>query len=227
MIGFFVKTGRKYLFLTLWYLRAVKGKISMEVTGRSAGKEVDEKCFDNIFDDINKKIGFSKKDTVLDIGCSNGELYKRIHPHVAKGILIDTSAKQLKLARCNVTDKNVLFLQSGASEFDLPECSVDKVICYSVIHYFVSYADFEKTMNAVYRVLKPGGKVIIGDIPFYGMQLKGSAGLNVKFMGLIYVRYFEKQVLRSVQKIGFRATIHSQAEDLPYSKTRKDLILEK
>jgi hypothetical protein len=79
----------------------------------------------------------------------------------------------------------------------------------------------------IHELLKPGGKVIIGDIPFADLFKVGKRDILTVIMQLIYVKYREKEVLTTAQRIGFRAKIVAQPAELLFADTRKDLILEK
>ncbi len=218
---------RKFLFSFLWYLRASGKGESLEVTGRSVKEAGSDNCFNIIFRDINEKIGFTEDDVVLDIGCSNGLLFSKIMASVKKGILVDASKTQLELARQTIANERAQFINADAAGIRLPKASVNKAICYSVVHYFKSYEDFESMLRNIYNVLSVGGTALIGDIPFFNMQQGKQTSIYIKLMGLIYVRYSEKQVFDTAGKIGFKARIVPQANNLPYFRTRKDLILEK
>lgn len=103
---------------------------------------------------------------VLDIGCGTGTmavLIKRERPDV-EIIGIDPDAKALaragrKAARAGVS---IQFDQGFGDELPYPEASFDRVISSFMFHHLPA-EEKVKTLRAVHRVLKPGGRLHMVD----------------------------------------------------------------
>lgn len=129
---------------------------------------MDKKIYKKAFNDINKKMRFAKDDIVLDIGCGNGEITKFILPLVKRVILADGASKMLEIAGQTTKDfKNTEFKLIDLNKlFNLSQFGTfNKILCYSVIHYLDDYQRLENLLKQMINALKPGGIILVGDIP--------------------------------------------------------------
>lgn len=106
-------------------------------------------------------------DTILDLGCGNGFLSQELGNAVGsegRVIGLDPSADMLQSAkeRCAGASQ-VELLEGFADDIPLPDNSVDAVVSIQVFEYI---PDLAAAVNEVARVLKPGGRVAIGDMHF-------------------------------------------------------------
>jgi len=129
---------------------------------------MDKKIYQKIFNDIDKSLQFDKEDIVLDIGCGNGEITKFIAPRVKEVILVDGAAKMLEFAHKATqnfenTEFKIIDLNKPLNISELG--AFDKIFCYSVVQYLDDYQKFENLLREMVRALKPGGKILVGDIP--------------------------------------------------------------
>lgn len=98
-------------------------------------------------------------DRVLDIGCGSGRLTRTIAPHVREIIGIDTS--ELLLVAARAYDPGIEYLVMDGESLDLDD-SFDAVISHAVINRHMCRA--ERAYPEAYRVLKPGGVLIVAQI---------------------------------------------------------------
>lgn len=107
---------------------------------------------------------------VLDIGCGNGLLLFRIAPHCSHYFGIDISAEAIHqieyLLENNPADySHIQVAQGAAHELQgLEPESVDTVIINSVVQYFPSVDYLVYVVKKIIQLLKPGGKIFIGDV---------------------------------------------------------------
>lgn len=99
---------------------------------------------------------------IVDVGCGPGLLALPLSVAVGdEGSVtgIDSSSAMIGLAkkRCAALH-NVELAQGDAASLAIDDASVDVVCCTQVLLYV---ADYEKAIAEMYRVLKPGGRVII------------------------------------------------------------------
>jgi len=101
-------------------------------------------------------------DIYLEIGFGSGIFIKKYMSHVSKIAGIDYSEDMVKLAY----DINKKLVESGKAEFkqgyasSLPWADNEFTIV-AMIETFFFLNKIEKTLNEIYRVLKPGGRLVI------------------------------------------------------------------
>lgn len=218
---------RNRLFKAIWRQRSKNGGNAFFVSGRSHVEKDEEIFFDQLFEEVNRLLDFSSNDVVLDLGCADGALFSRIAPHISSAVLVDYSAKMADRVRQRLGDKPITFRQADASAFCEGEALFDKVLCYSVIHYLDSFAAFERMLQNVFQMLKPGGRALIGDIPLTELQVSHDNTWMTRVMSRVYVSYSEKGILEASRRHGFVAEMVGQPANFLFSDIRRDLVLTK
>jgi len=95
---------------------------------------------------------------VLDVGCGPGIVSKFIQPHVRRVIGMDNSREML--SQCDGALEFNLMLGDCADN-PFPSGTFDRVLARNVFHHMIT--DLKKGFQECFRVLKPGGKIIIGE----------------------------------------------------------------
>jgi ubiquinone/menaquinone biosynthesis C-methylase UbiE len=109
-----------------------------------------------------KVINPKKDDEYLEIGFGSGIFIKKYMSHVSKIAGIDHSEDMVKLA----SDINRKLVESGKAEFKQGYASSlpwddNEFTVVAAIEVFFFLDETEKTLNEIFRVLKPGGRLII------------------------------------------------------------------
>ncbi|UWQ59588.1 methyltransferase domain-containing protein [Leisingera caerulea] len=106
-------------------------------------------------------------DRILDLGCGNGllteELARAVGPagHVAG---LDASPDMLTAARQRLQGRdNTTLTQNDAASLPFEPESFDKAVSVQVFEYITSR---RPVLRALHKVLKPGSRLVIGDIHF-------------------------------------------------------------
>jgi len=102
------------------------------------------------------------QDRILNVGCFNGALeYYYLQGKVEDFQGIDVNEEAIRLARdwCSrALGSPDHFKVAGAEEIPYPDESFDKVLCLDV---FEHVNDEKKTVSEIYRILKPGGVLVL------------------------------------------------------------------
>jgi SAM-dependent methyltransferase len=110
---------------------------------------------------IPKLLEFAKHsgETLLGLGHGLGTDWAQYARHGASVIVCSGSASQLELVRQNFRVRGLdgRFVHALPTQLPLASCSVD-VACLSSLHHGIDHP--EAVVEEVYRVLKPGGKVL-------------------------------------------------------------------
>lgn len=125
--------------------------------------------YDGTLSRVVDKASVKEGDLVLDIGTGTGNLAARFLARGCKVIGIDPSARLLQMTKDKVTEWKGHFqtLRCEDSFLSIPfgEQTFDVVASTFSIHHI---SDDEKRLSVkeMKRVLRPGGRVVIGDVMF-------------------------------------------------------------
>jgi SAM-dependent methyltransferase len=95
----------------------------------------------------------------LDLGCGEGLLVRRLAERVDAVTGVDTSAEMIRLARERSAGlDNVTFVEADfLGDHGLPEGTYGLVSAVAVVHH----VDFGRALQAMERLLAPGGRLVI------------------------------------------------------------------
>jgi SAM-dependent methyltransferase len=101
-----------------------------------------------------------KKGTILDLGCGMGATTRHLLRYwkPSQTVGIDMSVKQLKTGSANAP--GCAFVAMDAMELGFRDSVFDSVICVEAAFHF----DRRRFLQDVYRVLQPGGHLVLSDI---------------------------------------------------------------
>lgn len=102
-------------------------------------------------------------ETVLDAGCGTGVNILRVHSRVRKVIGIDYSSGSLDRCQKRIQEHGIANAQvrtASVTSIPLPDRSVDKILCMSVLQY-LDQREFRQAVMEFVRVLTPGGIIIL------------------------------------------------------------------
>ena len=160
-----------------------------------------------------------KGDKVLDIGCGNGQLLYQFKNTYTQLIGLEYSSHRLEQAKVNLAGLNFLGLQGSAEDMmQIESESIDRIISADTNEHI---PDVYAAVAEMYRVLKPGGYLVINtpNIAFIKKRLllllgrfpstsqaNEGIGSDILFDGG-HLHYFTFRSLRIVlEKAGFEIT---------------------
>jgi len=103
---------------------------------------------------------FQLTDQVLDVGTGTGIVAHVISPLVAEVVGIDISPDMLAHAQASRLP-NEVFEERDVYNLHFPDNRFDKVTARMIFHHLIE--DGEQAMQECYRVLKPGGVMILSE----------------------------------------------------------------
>ena len=107
-------------------------------------------------------------EVVADVGAGTGLLTLAVAPRVGRVWAIDISSGMLVYLRAKAGSAqldNVEVATASAVSLPLVDDSIDVVISNYCFHH-LSHADKRRALAEAYRVLRPGGRLVIGDMMF-------------------------------------------------------------
>lgn len=165
-------------------------------------------------DDLVQLLGpvYGPCSTVLDVGCGRGRalplLERMFKPELLVGLDVDPAMVKLaarEAARCRCR----IELKVGpATALDLPDASLDVIFCHQTFHHL---ADQSGAAREFYRVLKPGGALLLSEscAPFIR-----SLPVRILFRHPMEVQKPAEQYLELLRSVGF--TFTDERVSLPY-----------
>lgn len=117
---------------------------------------------------IVELLDLKESDRVLDLGCGTGVLTRMIADHLrsASGgyaMGIDAAAKMIRVARKRRGSDACRFEVAAAESLPFEDASFDAVVSSLFFHH-VPLDLKEQALRGAFRVLRPGGKLVIADM---------------------------------------------------------------
>lgn len=112
---------------------------------------------------------------VLDLAGGTGDLSIQFSKIVGKTgivVLVDINHTMLKIGQKKIRDlgilNNILYIQANAESLPFADNTFD---CVSISFGLRNFTNQEKALSSIYRVLKPGGKLLILDFSIPNSQI--------------------------------------------------------
>jgi ubiquinone/menaquinone biosynthesis C-methylase UbiE len=129
----------------------------------SGDRPCDEAWFRGACDLVADALELRPEDRVLEVGCGCGVLMSRLIERGGTFVGVDPAAAVLAKAASSVP--RATFHQASAESLPEADAQFDKCYSYQVIHYFGDYEAAERAILEMRRVVKPGGRILLGQVP--------------------------------------------------------------
>jgi len=129
---------------------------------------IDAKISLELITEASKRI-VPNAENLLDIGCGAGNYSLMMLTKIPNlnCTLVDLSKPMLDKALERVSEKTnntVTILQGDIREVELPDNHYDIILAGAVLHHLRDDKDWETTFNKLFKLLKPGGCLMISDL---------------------------------------------------------------
>lgn len=181
---------------------------------------------------LSRLLDLKPTDKLLDLCCGNGLLTRQFARNCERVVGIDLAPAMIESARQHSARPNVQYLQGNATEAkQIVEGPFDKIILQFSFQY-LSREEGEKAVRGMKRLLKPGGIIVLGDVPdwsrlhvFYPSFLARIKYRIQRWRGTDQMgKFWSEQEMEQISS-GLHVEKLEQPAHLPYSDYRVDYRL--
>ncbi|MCL6557896.1 MAG: class I SAM-dependent methyltransferase [Firmicutes bacterium] len=141
---------------------------------------------------------------ILDAGCGTGILALELASRGLRVTGVDLSEKMLALAREKIYGHKVGFLRADICALPFSDGYFDAVICFTVLEFV---GEPESALQELWRVLKPGGRLVIGVLNRFSLWALARRGRGVYGHARFYTLWEIRKMMTAVLAPGsFRWT---------------------
>jgi ubiquinone/menaquinone biosynthesis C-methylase UbiE len=121
-----------------------------------------------VIDKVVELASVTSDEQVVDLGCGSGQVTLEVARKARSVLAVDISPGMIERLQQRCLDEglsNVETLISALETLDLANESVDVIVSNYVMHH-LSDSGKKKVVELCYRALRPGGRLVIGDMMF-------------------------------------------------------------
>jgi 2-polyprenyl-3-methyl-5-hydroxy-6-metoxy-1,4-benzoquinol methylase len=222
-------------------------RLNVSATELSGRYQTQAEAERRILADVIRKLAIDPRDSLLEIGCGAGNLLIPLSFVTADVVGID-HPNVVAYARRASSGAGIRWLEGRFPDV-MPSERFDCILMYSVIHYVPSFPELLPFITAAAGLLKPGGRLLVGDIPnsdrkrrflesdagqvfereWQSARRESPASQSHVFDDATGIgALVDSQILEIVahaRAAGFHAYILPQPRDLPFGHTREDVLI--
>ncbi|WP_448213112.1 class I SAM-dependent methyltransferase [Colwellia sp. MEBiC06753] len=176
------------------------------------GRPIDEESWQALVCDIKSKLLFDQTKPVgslLDIGCGNALILSELAPYTNEVFGIDYAEAMIEQAKKVIPNGH--FQTGEAGNLKFKDKQFDRLLCYSIFHYFPSQEYVLQAIAEMIRVTKPGGVILIGDLldDKHEKTIKSGSDLNYE-QKIPHIHRYSEWTFCPLEKIvqHFSAIVH-------------------
>ncbi|HYB13438.1 MAG TPA: class I SAM-dependent methyltransferase [Myxococcota bacterium] len=134
------------------------------IAGRDPRLWREPSLYEELIESIVSQLDLSLHHRLLEVGCAGGFLARGLASRCREYVGVDVAAPTLEVAR-RLRLPNATFFCEDAAELPFADASFERVVSYDVFTNFPDFAVAEAVVRQIWRVLRPGGRGLIGSIP--------------------------------------------------------------
>lgn len=148
---------------------------------------------------------------ILEVGMGNGYFVKEVVSAASNIEYAGCDYSETMIAEANEMNKDLVeackarFHHVKAENLPFPDDSFDKAFCVNVIYFWEQPA---KELAEIHRVLKPGGKFVVGIRPKHAM-------LKMPFTKYGFTMYSKEELVALLERHGFKTTNILEKQEPP------------
>jgi ubiquinone/menaquinone biosynthesis C-methylase UbiE len=193
-------------------------------------RPITEEDWQALLADIQSKLLLPNQfNSILDVGCGNALILSSIQQNFNSIYGIDYGESMIKNAKKLLPHGH--FKKGDAGKLDFENERFDRVLSYSIFHYFPDETYVYNAIDEMIRVTKPGGVILIGDLldKNHEENIKGNSDLAYEEK-LPYILRYSHWTFCDLEKIKAhfenqisKVEILNQPKTFKLSHYRKDL----
>ncbi|MCG3219631.1 MAG: methyltransferase domain-containing protein [Candidatus Heimdallarchaeota archaeon] len=167
----------------------------------------------NPIEDILELIDPQKNDIILDLGGGTGQVAKHLVKYAKETVIVDPSVSMIEKA--NKKSTKIKTTLGVAEKIPYPDNYFDKVLIYDALHHMQEPIT---GLKEAIRVLKPDGKLIIGEID--PRSIGGKLLLLFEKVFYIYGTYYSPfELTKILKEMNWRITNYRKTSPITYLGT--------
>lgn len=200
--------------------------------GQQVARPGDPSSLTGLIQDVSSKLRLDLQfDSIADIGCGNGLILSHLCVDVSRVAGIDYSDTMIAEAKRNLPEGE--FIASEANDVPFETGRYDRVLCYSIFHYFPSKNYAIDVLQHLMRIASHDSIVLLGDLldAQFEDTIKGGSDPEIeKTLPKIHRysnwRFYDlEQLCEIARNKGFSAEILEQPANFRLREYRKDIRL--
>lgn len=112
---------------------------------------------------ISKRMDLDLNHFMVDLGCGGGWMLKALAPDTGYAVGLDFSLQMI--GNAVKVEAGDALVQGEIGRLPFKTASVDRALCYFVLINMMDDEVVERSILDMFRLLKPGGKLLIGQLP--------------------------------------------------------------
>ncbi|MGH8643139.1 MAG: methyltransferase domain-containing protein [Gammaproteobacteria bacterium] len=134
------------------------------ISGRDPRLWLQPSLYEDLVENILDATRVGPQSSVLEVGCASGFIARGLAPEVGRYTGVDLAQAALAVAR-KLKLGNAQFSVADGTRLPFETASFDAAFCYDVVTNFPEFASISQIVTEMWRVARPGGRVLVGSVP--------------------------------------------------------------